>query len=293
MMRRRISVGVLTVCFLILGSLAGARTGCTYSDIMAHSGFAAQSAWAPQTLSPEGQTALEAIIKSGNLPEMRWPNFSDYIPLVQEFYTSYGNAMPWMHGTQPSPQAQQVIDLLLKADQKGLSADDYDGPRWAGRLSKFAGGAAKPASETDALTFDAELTVNLMRYISDLHIGKVNPKHFDFGLNIDTKKYNLPSFVKENVVNAPDVATALVQIEPPYPGYQRTMAALQKYLQLAKDYNAPPLPVPAKPVLPGDPYEGVPQLQNFLQVVGDMPPAAPGAAPAAAAAPTGTASASA
>ena len=49
-----------------------------------------------------------------------------------------------------------------------------------------------------------------MRYISDLHIGKVNPKHFDFGLNIDTKKYNLPSFVKENVVNAPDVATALV-----------------------------------------------------------------------------------
>ena len=282
MTRRRISVGVLTVCFLILGSLARARTGCTYSDIMARSGFAAQSAWAPQTLSPDGQNALQAIMKSGNLPEMRWPNFSDYIPLVQEFYTSYGNAMPWMHGTQPSPQAQQVIDLLLKADQKGLSADDYDGPRWAGRLSKFAGGAAKPASETDALTFDAELTVNLMRYISDLHIGKVNPKHFDFGLNIDTKKYNLPSFVKENVVNAPDVATALVQIEPPYPGYQRTLKALQTYMQFAKDYNAQPLPPITKTVLPGDPYEGVPQLERLLQMLGDMPPAASPALPATA-----------
>src|ERR1700723_218755 len=205
MTRRRISVGVLTVCFLILGSLARARTGCTYSDIMAHSGFAAQSAWAPQTLSTEGQTALQAIIKSGNLPEMRWPNFSDYIPLVQEFYTSYGNAMPWVRGTQPTPQAQQVIDLLLKADQKGLSADDYDGPRWAGRLAKFAAGA-KPAGETDAPTFDAELTVNVMRYISDLHIGKVNPKHFDFGLNVAAKRYDLPTFIKENVVTSPDVA---------------------------------------------------------------------------------------
>ena len=96
--------------------------------------------WAPQTLSSEGRDQLQAIIKSGNLPEMRWPNFSDYIALVQEFYASYGNAMPWIRGMQPTPQAQQVIDFLLKADQKGLSADDYDGPRWAGRLAKFARG---------------------------------------------------------------------------------------------------------------------------------------------------------
>ncbi|HEY0702246.1 MAG TPA: L,D-transpeptidase family protein [Candidatus Acidoferrales bacterium] len=241
-----------------------------------------QSAWAPQTLSSAGQDSLQAIIKSGNLPEMRWPNFSDYTPLVQEFYGFYGSGMPWMREMQPTPQAQQIIALLLKADQKGLSADDYDGPRWAARLAKFRAGATPPATETDALTFDAELTVSVMRYISDLHIGKVNPKHFDFGLNVNAKKYDLPTFVKENVVTAPDVAAALVQIEPPYPGYQRTMAALQNYLQLAKDYDGKPLPVPAKPVLPGDPYEGVPQLERLLQVLGDLPPAAvpPAAAPA-------------
>ncbi len=242
-----------------------------------------QSVWAPQTLSSTGRDQLQAIITAGNLPEMRWPNFSDYVPLVQQFYGFYGNGMPWMRDSQPTPQAQQVIAILLKADQKGLSADDYDGPRWAGRLAKFAHGAPTPAGETDALTFDAELTVNVMRYISDLHIGKVNPKHFDFGLNVNAKKYDLPTFVKENVVNAPDVAAALVQIEPPYPGYQRTLAALQIYLQMAKDYNGAPLPVPvpAKTVLPGDPYEGVPQLDRFLRVVGDLPPTAPpSAAPA-------------
>jgi L,D-transpeptidase YcbB len=289
MRRIQLIAGLLAVSFVAAAGFVwgGAR-------LSARARFGAgetpgQSVWAPQTLSSTGQDQLKAIIASGNLPEMRWPNFSDYTPLVQQFYSSYGNGMPWMRDSQPTPQAQQVIAILLKADQKGLSADDYDGPRWAGRLAKFAHGAT-PAGETDELTFDAELTVNVMRYISDLHIGKVNPKHFDFGLNVAAKRYDLPTFIKENVVTSPDVAASLVQIEPPYPGYQRTMAALQKYLQLVKDYNAPPLPVPAKPVLPGDPYAGVPQLQNFLQVLGDMPPAAPGAAPTAVAAPAASAS---
>ena len=56
-----------------------------------------------------------------------------------------------------------------------------------------------------------------------------------------------PSFVKENVVNAPDVAAALVQIEPPYPGYQRTGLAI-----LAdQGFNGAPLPFRSgKTVLP-------------------------------------------
>ena len=45
----------------------------------------------------------------------------------------------------------------------------------------------------------------------------MNPKHFDFGcLNVETKKYDLPEFVKNHVVNA-NVAPILAQVEPPYP----------------------------------------------------------------------------
>jgi hypothetical protein len=28
----------------------------------------------------------------------------------------------------------------------------------------------------------------VMRYISDLHVGKVNPKQFAFGLDVETKR---------------------------------------------------------------------------------------------------------
>jgi murein L,D-transpeptidase YcbB/YkuD len=234
------------------------------------SGSSPQSATPPQQLGPEGQAALRATIDSGKLPQLRWPDFSDYTKLVKEFYDSYGNSLPWVREMQPTAQAQQVIAVLLQADKKGLSAEDYDGPRWSGRLAKLKPAASQP-SEADAVQFDVALTVSLMRYISDLHIGKVNPKHFDFDLDVQAKKYDLPQFLKADVVDAFDVAGILQPVEPPYPGYQRTIQALQNYLQYAKEYDGAPLPAAGQTIAPGDTYPGVPQLSRFLKLVGDLP----------------------
>jgi murein L,D-transpeptidase YcbB/YkuD len=232
--------------------------------------ISAQSAAIPQQLSDAGQASLRVIIQAGNLSELRWPDFSDYSKILQEFYGSYGNSLAWVSGMQPTTQARQAIAILSNADQKGLSAEDYDGPRWSARLAKFQPGALQP-SEADAVRFDAALSVCLMRYISDLHVGKINPKHFNFAFDIQARKYDLAEFVKKDVAGAPDVSAVLAQVEPPYPGYLRTIQALQKYSVLAKEYDGQPLPASAKTIAPGDTYPGVPQLVKELQVVGDLP----------------------
>jgi murein L,D-transpeptidase YcbB/YkuD len=230
----------------------------------------AKSAAPPQTLSPEGQAALLAAIDAGNLAELRWPDFSDYSKLVKEFYGAYGNALPWVRGMEPTAQAQQAITLLMNAGQKGLSAEDYDALRWGDRLAKFKAGAPQ-ASEADAVHFDLALTVSVMRYVSDLHIGRVNPKHFDFDLDVQAKKYDLPEFLKQNVVDASDVAVALAQVEPQYPGYRRTIQALNVYLELAGKDDGEQLPAVTKAIAPGDVYPGVPRLIRLLTLVGDLP----------------------
>jgi murein L,D-transpeptidase YcbB/YkuD len=213
---------------------------------------------------------LRAIIQAGNLADLRWPDFSDYDKHVQKFYESYGYSLPWVREGKPTTQAQQVLALLLQADQKGLSAEDYDGPRWGDRLAKLKP-AAPQSSEADAVRFDAALTVCVMRYISDLHIGKVNPKHFDFGLDVEAKKYDLPEFLKEHVVDASDVAGVLAQVEPPYPGYRRTIQALHAYVGLAKEYDGNLLPATQKTIAPGDSYPGVAKLTQLLRLLGDLP----------------------
>jgi L,D-transpeptidase YcbB len=231
---------------------------------------AAKSPALPQPLHREAQDMLRAAVNAGNLPDLRWPDFSDYTKHVQNFYTSYNYSLPWVKEMQPTDQARQAIAVLQQADQKGLSAEDYDGPRWNDRLAKF-GPAASQLSEADATRFDLALTVCVMRYISDLHIGKVNPKHFDFGLDIEAKKYNLPDFLENDVVGAPDVSAVLAQVEPRYPGYRRTIQALQTYLQLEKEPAPSPLPAVKKTIAPGDTYTGTPQLTTFLRLVGDLP----------------------
>lgn len=85
-----------------------------------------------------------------------------------------------------------VIAALEGSQKKDLNPQDYDASRWSPRLNalKTAHGNADMLAR-----FDAALTVSAMRYISDLHIGRVNPKHFKFGIDIEQKKYDLPQFL--------------------------------------------------------------------------------------------------
>jgi murein L,D-transpeptidase YcbB/YkuD len=239
----RFALFVAVVALLCGGAIGSASRLQSQSN-------SASTAAPPQQISPESRATLQAIIQTGNLPDLRWPNFSDYSKHLQKFYDSYGYALPWVRGMEPSPQAQQIIALIQQAEEKGLNPDDYDAPS-ASQDARVQPSAANP-TEADAMKFDVALTVCLMRYISDLHIGKVNPKHFDFDLNVETKKYDLPEFVKNHVVDAPNVATILAQVEPPYPGYQRTILALHRYLALAKQAEGAQLPPVKKTFGPGE-----------------------------------------
>ena len=219
------------------------------------------------TTSPESSATLRAIVAAGRLPDLRWPDFSDYRALVTKVYESSGYVPVWLSNNEPTQQAQTVIDVLKQADRKGLNAEDYDGSRWADRLARLHQSPA-PAEQA---RFDAALTVCAMRYISDLRIGRVNPQHFKFNLDVSAKKYDLPVFLRDKIVNGADLRAELDQVEPPFGGYKRTLQALQQYEDLSQRDNGEQLPVPAKPVKPGTAYAGVPRLTQLLLLLGDLP----------------------
>lgn len=217
--------------------------------------------------SSEFGAMLRQIVATGHHSDLRWPDFSDYRIHVGNFYDSGGYAPAWLNNHEPTAQAQTVIDVLKLADSKGLNAEDYDASRWADRLARLR----QSPSAVDQARFDAALTVCAMRYISDLHIGKVNPQHFKFNLDVTSKKYDLPLFLREKVINSADVRAELDQVEPPLAGYKRTMRALQQYMVLSRQDDGAQLPTPAKPVEPGSPYDGVPRLTRLLRLLGDLP----------------------
>ena len=213
---------------------------------------------------------LHQIAASGTLSGLDWPNFSDYRLHFEHVYEVSNFTPIWLNNTQPTPQALLIIQALEASRQKGLNPDDYDASRWSARLDALKN---SPGADTLA-TFDAALTVSAMRYISDLHIGRVNPKHFNFGIDIEQKKYDLPQFLTQDVIHAANLPAVLAGVEPPYSGYRRTEAALQHYIQLAAEGDSPPVPGVQKSIAPGDAYAGIQQLAQRLQLLGDLPPSA-------------------
>jgi murein L,D-transpeptidase YcbB/YkuD len=220
----------------------------------------------PQAADPS--SILRSIIAAGSLSDLRWPDFSDYRSILQSFYEPGGYQLGWVRNGEATPQALAVINALKVSDLKGLTPDDYDAARWADRL-----GNLQSASPEQQAHFDAALSVCAMRYISDLRIGKINPQHFKFNLNIGPKKLDLAEFLRARIVDAApqNIQATVDSVEPPFAGYNRTKAALQRYLDLAKQDDGEKLPVPAKTIAPGDSYAGTPRLARFLRLLGDLP----------------------
>jgi murein L,D-transpeptidase YcbB/YkuD len=213
------------------------------------------------------QPDIQNLVKGGNLDGMRWPDFSDYRHWLQKFYEPSGFAPVWVQGSQPVPQALSLIERFRDAAKKGLDPEDYDASRWEERVRALQSSASGPA----AARFDVALTVCTMRYVSDLHIGRINPQHFDFGLSLEQKKYDLAQFLRDRILTTSDLQAVLDEVEPPFAGYRRTEQALARYIELARTDDGGKLPVVAKPIDPGQPYAGVPRLVRFLRLVGDLP----------------------
>ena len=215
------------------------------------------------------QTAVQIreIIASGKLADLRWPDFSDYKAHLNSFYEPSGYSSAWVRQAQASQQARAMIEVLKQADSKGLNSEDYDASRWTDRLQRLS-------DPTATAQFDAALTVCVMRYISDLRIGRVNPRHFSFGINVERKKYDLPQFVRTRLAEAANIQEALDEVEPPFAGYKRTQAALQLYLKLSQEDDGEKLPDVKEKITPGQEYAGIPRLTRLLRLLGDLPSSA-------------------
>ena len=164
------------------------------------------------------QVDIQNLVKGGNLEGMRWPNFSDYRNGVQEFYEPAGYAPAWVHGSQPVPPVLALIEQFRDAGKNGLDPEDYDASQWEERIRALQGSS----SGTAVARFDVALTVSAMRYVSALRIGRINPKHFDFGLSVEHKKYDLAEFLRDRILEASDLQAVLDGVEPPFAGYRRT-----------------------------------------------------------------------
>ncbi|MBS2023245.1 MAG: L,D-transpeptidase family protein [Deltaproteobacteria bacterium] len=172
----------------------------------------------------------------------------------------------WTRDGQPTPQALALVAALQRAEEKGLVGKDYASAQWQDRLRALE--AAPPRAGADEL-FESQLTEAGLRYVRDLSAGRVEPMLSDWRRKPRTAPLDAEAFLRELSLAA-DVDGALAGIECHIPIYQRTLAALRTYQELARREPEVPLPPWKTLIEPGDSAPGLALVAHRLALAGDL-----------------------
>jgi murein L,D-transpeptidase YcbB/YkuD len=247
--RSRVLPALLSVSLLSLA-------GCQHST----------SIVAPHPTNPEMEQQLRANTSAGRLAWLHWPDFKDFQGQVAHFYEQRQLNPAWVDGKKPTRQALALIQLFEASADKGLNPEDYDSSQWQGWVQGLP-----HANERERADFDQIMTVDAMRYVHDLHQGRINPVHFSYGIDTASKAYDLAEFLQKQVIAAGDVSAVLNGIEPASPQYQATLQALHRYQALAAHAGQLSLlPAPAGSLREGGRYSDATALAARLRLLGDM-----------------------
>ncbi len=279
-------------------TLAVVACGCLLVWMSGCKGHKRKATSPPNTTNYAGN--VERLVGSPTLPGMRWPKYADDQAAVQKFYSDRDEELAWTRDGKPTGAAMALIGLFKDAAAKGLNPDDYDADangegRWIARLQRLAEIVQKKddseAAQDTVAKFDVAMTISAMRYLEDLHVGRINPESLNFDIDVPEKRaaFDVATLLNDHVVDANDVPAVAESVEPQSPMYKATEQALATYRVLAMEQSAAPsaalpeLPSGSKPVGVGGWYAAVPELWARLQFDGDAE--ATGSGDAAASAP--------
>jgi murein L,D-transpeptidase YcbB/YkuD len=190
---------------------------------------------------------------------------------LEQFYEPGNHAPAWFDAGGPKPEATTALVELAAAPVHGLNPSDYEPQRLAEVLRSI--GRGDPASLV-AQT-DVALTQAMLRYLVDLHAGRIAPE--TVGFRLPTRgAFDAPARLRE-ALSTGRIPDAVAAAEPSLAIYARLAHALARYRELARHPLAPlpSLPSGARSIAPGERYAGTYDLHERLRMLGDIPLDAP------------------
>lgn len=169
---------------------------------------------------------------------------------------------------RPTAIAREAVALIGDAAADGLRAADYAAAELAQAIA-----ALTLAPDVDVETrarFDVALSLNLMRYWRDLHLGRVEPRAAGFLMRAPIDDHDFAAQLRAVAVSG-DVRAATEALRPPLPLYGALRRVLPEYRRLAAT-PAPAIVAPPASIKPGGTFAGLPDVRRHLQTLGDLPP---------------------
>lgn len=229
------------------------------------SSLRAQDAALPQTgVGKE----IFMLIESKQHPDLTQADFSSRAEDLSQLYKSLNYELAWLNRADSEPLLAKTLDLLSHAADEGLNPQNYDADKLKGMLPS-ALQLPTVAVKKRAL-FDTAVSLSLLRYLHDLHYGRVSPQGINFNLKLRDKKLtDFPALIlASREPGQIDQLTAAA--EPKLGQYRKLKQALAHYRDLAARTTPFKLEL-SKSLRIGEAHPQLEELRSFLIQTGDLP----------------------
>jgi murein L,D-transpeptidase YcbB/YkuD len=212
---------------------------------------------------------ITAIINAKQHPILLPGNFANRSDDLDLLYKQANYQLLWLGPDASEKNITAVFDLFDNAATHGLQKEHYETQSLQAKISAIL--HAPSTNYSELANYDTALSLSLLRFLHDLHYGRVSPQDINFNLKLREKKLlDLPVLIKthieqETVGQLPDL------VEPKIKQYQLLKSALGHYRELAEQ-NKPFNLVFKKTIRPGENIAELNSLRDFLIVLGDLPP---------------------
>lgn len=227
-------------------------------------GFAASASAAENDIAQtDVSKEIVSLIAAKQHPYLKLANFANRSEDLDALYKLVDYQPLWL-GDAQSKNTGAVLNLLSSATVHGLNPANYDSEGLQSHLQNPL------ADYKEQAALDTAISISLLRFMHDLHYGRVNPQGINFNLKLREKKLiDLPALIKSHWSDGTlDQIPQLV--EPQLLQYQKLKQALIDYRQLATTV-APIQFVSKDSVRPGSRHPQMPELRRFLLSLDDIP----------------------
>jgi len=225
---------------------------------------------AEETVNQEPGIAPEitAIIAAKQHPYLMLSNFPNRTDDLDALYKLSNRQLLWLGNANAEKNITDALDLLATATIHGLKPKNYDTETLRQKLQPAL--KLKADAYKELALYDTALSISLLRFLHDLHYGRVNPQGINFNLKLREKKLiDLPGMIKNSLAQN-TLGELPLSLEPKLKQYQKLKQALTDYRQLAA--NVVPLKLDIKETLhPGENHPQMAELRQFLTAIGDLP----------------------
>ena len=216
---------------------------------------------------PNVSKEIITIIGARQHPYLKQANFAYRTDDLDALYKRANYQLLWLGNSQSALNTADALDLLANAPAQGLVRENYDVDLLRAKYNSVL--ALPPTAYKELALYDTALSISLLRFLHDMHYGRVNPQDINFKLQLREKKLiDLPTSIKDSLfLNT--VSKLPLLVEPKLHQYQKLKSALAAYRLIAEKSSGLNFVNKGKLRL-GEYHPQLAELSKLLASLGDL-----------------------